>query len=216
MYRQEDKLYIVMEFKKGTQIEEVWDSIPEPAKSDVVAHLRVIMDDLRRILSPGIFGSVSHGPVPHKFFWTPVPYPQVNGPFEHEQDFSMAMAKRSQCAWEEEMSSTDGIWVSGWLARNLPTGLKGHPSVFTHGDFRRKNIPVENVAANDGIEGPQWRVTALLDWEDGGWYPSYWEYASSFMDFGMGEDWPEQLDSILEPFPLEAGLLKVVRQDLDY
>lgn len=216
MYRQDDKLYIVMEFKRGSQLEAVWSDIPDAAKSDVAAQLRMIMDDLRKIPSPGIFGSVLHGCVPHRFFWTPVPYPQINGPFEHEQDFSMAMAKRSQCAWDDEISTTNRSWVSGWLARNLPTALRGHHPVFTHGDFQRKNILVEKVAVKDGIESSQWRVTALLDWEDAGWYPSYWEYASCFVDFGMEEEWPEHLDDILEPFPLESGLLRVVRQDLDY
>lgn len=40
-------------------------------------------------------------------------------------------------------------------------------SVFTHGDVAPQNILVENG-----------RITAILDWEQSGWYPDYWEYAN--------------------------------------
>lgn len=216
MYRRGDKLYIVMGFERGAQLSEAWDTMSEPAKADVAAQLRAIMTDLRGIPSPGVFGSVARGPVPHRFFWSPVAYPEVNGPFDNERDFSMAMAKRSQCAWEDDGGGARS-WTSSWLARNLPSTLRGHPSVFTHCDFQQKNILVERRASEDHeTGGSEWRVTALLDWEDAGWYPSYWEYSSCFVDFGLEDDWPRHLDDILEPFPLEASLLKVVRQDLDF
>ena len=58
-------------------------------------------------------------------------------------------------------------------------------------------------------------MTAVVDWEDAGWYPSYWEYASAFVDFVWDDDWPEKFERIVEPCPLEAGLLRFVRQDID-
>ncbi|KUI71218.1 hypothetical protein VM1G_07101 [Cytospora mali] len=202
MYRREDKLYIVMKFERGAQLSESQGR-------------RIIMRDLRSMPSPGVFGSIAHGPVPHRFFWSPVAYPEINGPFDNEQDFSMAMAKRSQCAWHDDSDSARS-WTSNWLARNLPNALRGHPSVFTHCDLQQKNILVERCASEGETGGSEWRVTALLDWEDAGWYPSYWEYSSCFVDFGLEDDWPKHLDDILEPYPLEASLLKVVRQVLDY
>lgn len=215
MYREDDVLYLVMEFKRGKQLDDVWSTLSEAAKLGIATQLRGIMDDLRGISSPGTLGSVSKGPVPHRFFWSPEPYPAINGPFEREEDFSMAMAKRAQGAWDT--SNTTTKWTSEWLARHLPKVLNGHRCVFTHGDFQMKNILVEESPdGHDESDSPSWKVTALLDWEDAGWYPDYWEYSCCFIDFGMEDDWPEKLEKILDPWPLEASVLKLVRQELDY
>ncbi|KAI0532884.1 hypothetical protein GGR58DRAFT_517372 [Xylaria digitata] len=52
--------------------------------------------------------------------------------------------------------------------------------------------------------------------EDAGWYPSYWEYAACFVDFEWFDDWPEKIECIVDPYPLESAMLRLVRQDLDY
>jgi aminoglycoside phosphotransferase (APT) family kinase protein len=38
-------------------------------------------------------------------------------------------------------------------------------SVFTHGDIAPRNIMVDET----------YRITGILDWEEGGWYLDYWE-----------------------------------------
>ncbi|ROV93164.1 hypothetical protein VMCG_08749 [Cytospora schulzeri] len=115
------------------------------------------------------------------------------------------MALRSQIGRD---SDSPGFWLSTWLARNLPTALRGHRFVFAHGDLQRKTILVEEELAGEGQkEGePMLIVTVILDWEDGVlWYPSYWEYSSSFIGFCLEDDWPEKLGSILDLWPLEAS-----------
>jgi hypothetical protein len=76
-----------------------------------------------------------------------------------------------------------------------------------------KILPQETEG--DG-EKSQWRVSAVVDWEDAGWYPSYWEYVGSFVNFVWSDDWPEKFERIVDPCPLEAGLLRLVRQDLEF
>jgi hypothetical protein len=76
-----------------------------------------------------------------------------------------------------------------------------------------KILPQETEG--DG-ERSQWRVSAVVDWEDAGWYPSYWEYVGSFVNFVWSDDWPEKFERIVDPCPLEAGLLRLVRQDLEF
>jgi aminoglycoside phosphotransferase (APT) family kinase protein len=65
---------------------------------------------------------------------------------------------------------------------------------FTHGDLTLRNIMVS---------GPPGlcRVTAIIDWEQAGWYPEYWEFCK--MHFGVAGDhewdiydWPSK---VLEP-----------------
>jgi aminoglycoside phosphotransferase (APT) family kinase protein len=65
---------------------------------------------------------------------------------------------------------------------------------FTHGDLTLRNIMVSGDPGSC-------RVTAILDWEQAGWYPEYWEFCK--MHFGAAEkdewsidDWPS---NILEP-----------------
>jgi len=218
MYREGDRLFLIMEFKPGKQLSAVWDDLSEHDKLDITGQLRDIFTQMRRIPSPGVFSNVTGGPLRHRFFLSAEPTPQLNGPFQDERDFSMAMANRSRSNWE---SNGYKPWTSEFLERHLPTALAGHPSVFTHDDLQRKNVlvsqDVESAESGNPYESEgKWRVTAVIDWEDAEWYPSYWEYAAAFVDFVWNDDWPEKFERIVDPCPLEAGLLRFVRQDLDY
>ncbi|KAI0104087.1 phosphotransferase family protein [Hypoxylon sp. NC0597] len=105
---------------------------------------------------------------------------RITGPF-CEEDLNVALALRPQKNWE-------GNSQRGWI-------------VFTHADIQRKNIPVLEVP--ESHSGPRkLEVSAVVDWEDAGRYPSYWEYASCFR--------------IVDPYISEATMLRLVRQDLDY
>ena len=218
MYREGDMLFLIMEFKEGIQLSEVWKNMSEADKVNITGQLRDILTQIRSIPSPGIFAGVSGGPLRHRFFLSRTPEPDVNGPFHDEKNFGMAMAIRSKRLRDDHPEHR--AWVAEFFARHLPTALAGHSSVFTHADLQRKNILVFKVppasAEGSGGGGSPWRVSAIVDWEDAGWYPSYWEYAGSFASFAWEDDWPEKFERIVEPCPLEAGLLKFVRQDFDY
>ncbi|RWA08939.1 hypothetical protein EKO27_g6170 [Xylaria grammica] len=51
------------------------------------------------------------------------------------------------------------------LLEFLPHSSK---AVFTHGDIAPRNIMVNDSAS----------ITGLIDWENSGWYPEYWEFAN--------------------------------------
>ncbi|CAK7232493.1 hypothetical protein SEUCBS140593_008279 [Sporothrix eucalyptigena] len=54
-----------------------------------------------------------------------------------------------------------------------------HRIVLTHGDLAPRNVMVR-----DG------KIAALVDWEDAGWYPEWWEYAKLFQRMvSMEKDW---------------------------
>lgn len=210
MYREEHKLYIVMEFMPGKTLQDIWEHLSEKAKISILQQLRSIWDKMRALPSPGYFGSVTNGPLQHRFVW-PTPDPRITGPFAKEEDLDLALALRSQLNWE---SNDRRGWTSEFFARHLPLALKGHQIKFTHSDLQRKNILVEEIDGK-GHEEKRFRVSAVLDWEEAAWYPSYWEYAACFVDF-QWTDWPEKVEEILDPWPLESAMLKLVRQDLDY
>jgi hypothetical protein len=58
-------------------------------------------------------------------------------------------------------------------------------------------------------------VSGIVDWENAGWMPSYWEYASMFMAADWGSDWIIKFEQIVDAWPAEAALLMFVRRSFD-
>jgi hypothetical protein len=98
-------------------------------------------------------------------------------------------------------------WVGGTATRQKP-GPEGFerdiyrdfvpdmcPVYFTHGDFTLTNIIVSG--------GPgSWKVAGIIDWEQSGWYPEYWEYCKMLyaIDYEhefRAEGWQ---DTVMTPF----------------
>lgn len=57
---------------------------------------------------------------------------------------------------------------------------RGHNIVFTHADLNARNILVDQITHNDGSK--RWQVTGIVDWENSGYYPEYWEYTKSLFE----------------------------------
>lgn len=52
------------------------------------------------------------------------------------------------------------LYEKAALSHSIP-----HQIVFTHGDLNMRNILIEGG-----------RISAIVDWENAGWFPEYWEY----------------------------------------
>jgi thiamine kinase-like enzyme len=87
--------------------------------------------------------------------------------------------------------------------------------MFTHGDLYRENVLVREVVDSVTNE-EEYEVAALVDWEAAGWYPSYWEYAHIFPLLQWIGNWPAYVENILDPFPLEGAMMRVVFSDLEF
>lgn len=150
--------------------------------------------------------------MPYRYFFTKEKKPTINGPFQNERDFNLALAERSQQNWE--LNKRHG-WLSDFFARNLPLAPKGHDSVFTHSDLHQENIMVRETI-DPQSSAKHYVVSAIVDWETAGWYPAYWEYAAAFALLVWSDDWPESLEAIIDPWLLEAAMLRLVHQDLEF
>jgi len=212
MYRAEERLFLVMELMPGKDLESFWPHLSEDDKVSISQQLRSIWDRMRSLPSPGLYCNMTKGPLPFRFFLTLDKNPAINGPFTTAKDFALALALQSKRNWK--YNNRKG-WISEYFARNLPKVLKDNRSTFSHSDIHRKNILINEISAT-GDEERKFVVTAVLDWEAAGWYPMYWEYASTFVDMGWWDDWAEKLEIILDSWPSETGMLRMVRQDLDY
>lgn len=190
----------------------LWPSLSENDKSSLLGQLRSIFQDIRSLPSPGFYGSVAQGPVPHSYFFSRDKVPATTGPFENEENFSKAIDLRSSQNWIDRGGHG---WTSDFFTRHLPSILKGHRPTFTHGDLYRENILVKRVNnPTSAIE--EYQIAAIIDWETAGWYPSYWEYAYIFPLFQWVDDWPASVEDIIDPWPLEAALLRFVHEDLEF
>ncbi len=54
----------------------------------------------------------------------------------------------------------------------------------------------------------------IVDWEDAGWYPSYFEYFLCYTGFFWDDDWPQWVEICLDPFPLETAMLLPVYHEI--
>ncbi len=65
----------------------------------------------------------------------------------------------------------------------------GHEIVFTHGDLNMRNILVK-----DG------RISGIVDWENAGWYPEYWEYIKCRWGVRRNQRWLGIVSKVFESF----------------
>lgn len=77
-----------------------------------------------------------------------------------------------------------------------------HGSVFTHGDVRTENIMVKQDLRNNG----HYIVTGIIDWEDSGFYPAYYECTTLTRTLSLvdEDDWYLYLPGSISPskFPI--------------
>ena len=78
-------------------------------------------------------------------------------------------------------------------------GRKGHAIVFTHADLNMRNILVDQVILPDGRK--TWKVMGIVDWENSGFYPEYWDYTRSLYEgFRYTERGRDLMHTIFRPF----------------
>lgn len=143
--------YIRMNYIAGRPLDEVWDTYTIEQKSSICRQLRDIITTMRSIPhDTGLIGSCLGGLA----YDTRLYAQHSGGPFSDEATFN------SLFYFDLVHTASDGIRTA--LSKQLRTD---HRIVFSHGDIAQHNIMVK-----DG------QITALLDWENGGWYPEHWDY----------------------------------------
>lgn len=212
MYREDEVLYLVMQLIPGRNLLNLWDELSENEKVSICGQLREAFTHIRSIPSPGIFGDVIGGPLPHTLFGWRGRDPRIAGPFKTLEDFHLGIALHSQ---KQQALNDRYPWSSEWFARHLPRVIRDHPSTFTHSDLVKQNIMVQEQPGTDSQTDRQFKVTGIVDWEMAGWYPRYWEHAAFFADTLWDGDWEAKFETFIDPWPLEAALLRLVKLDIE-
>lgn len=201
--------FIVMDLSPGETLESLMPSLSKSERLEIALLIKEALAELRNIPDPGYLGGVRRSPITHDMFWTPEPAdPRVKGPFENEAAFNQGLLLRLDTV--PSMTPAFRKLISDLFTE----ALKGHKTVFTHGDLQPKNILVQR-REKMGAGGGQFKIT-LIDWEDAGWYPEYWEYCQAIVAAQFRSDWLEMVQEIMPTYGYEYAVMQVVFHVLYY
>ncbi len=190
------KSFIVMERINGKTLEETWHIFDEQQKKMIIAQLQRHIGQMRTVKSPGGYCSLDNKPLLNEIFWTHSR--DCSGPFSTEAELYDAIVRK--CLTSEALKQK-----AEYYRDVLPSVLRGHEPILTHGDIQRKNIILRTGSVADIV---------LLDWESAGWYPRYWEYAATVFAGWFTDDWFRWIPNFLKPFPNEYAWYAMLAQEV--
>ncbi|KAF4983413.1 hypothetical protein FZEAL_1142 [Fusarium zealandicum] len=174
--KQDDRVFIYMSLVPGETLRQAWSSLTANDKTSLQTKLRDIIGSLRRLTqTPEIIGSVNGGPLQDRFFRID----DEKGPLSTIKEFNdwiFAIATRQD--------PQPGKAIQGLDHPDMYRGmLPDHGNIyFTHGDLTLGNIMVSGSPGS-------YAITGIIDWEQAGWYPEYWEYCKLLLGVELGHEW---------------------------
>ncbi|PYH72624.1 phosphotransferase family protein [Aspergillus vadensis CBS 113365] len=160
-------IYIYMKYIKGKTLEQAWDT-------GICHELRIICDRLRQLEQDPedtFVGNIAQNPIYDRTF--SINHLHEAGPFptvRQFHDWFTFLPRR-------RMSDPYSVPIEPYRY-----GLPDHCAIkFTHGDLHRSNIIITS--------SPPHHVLAIIDWEQSGWLPAYWEVRKAQMSAWSGEEW---------------------------
>ncbi|WEW57591.1 hypothetical protein PRK78_003058 [Emydomyces testavorans] len=174
-----EHVYIYMEALTGRTLEEAWDMLGVDDRDDICQELKTSFDNLRRLEqcpNDRFIGSINR----MKFYDRAinVAYMHEAGPFpsvKHFHDWFSFLCRRRM---------PDPYCVNfDWLRVQLPDDDGDDAAIkFTHGDLHRSNVIVSTTP-------PRPRVVGIVDWEQSGWFPEYWEERKAIYTALASDEW---------------------------
>ncbi|KAF2434073.1 kinase-like protein [Tothia fuscella] len=181
---------IVMTFVEGKTLDEEWPTYTDVEKANITSELKSYIAEMRTLRSSQI-ASVDGTYCNDQFFSDEL---GSYGPFESESAFKAGLAAALR-------AKGDNSWTEMIIKfiQSLPDG----EVLLTHNDIAPRNILVKNA-----------KVVAILDWENSGFYPEYWEYVKAMYWPDWQSPWITEgvVDSILNPYITELALLLHARE----
>jgi hypothetical protein len=164
---------LLMEKVEGTPLEDVWNGFDDCTKNRICEGIWGIVDELQRIQKPPAYSKLyqcgADGSASKDVLIKDLHSPEA---FIVDDD-----ALRARIY--ERYIHFNGRLFEDKLPSMLP---RSNVSVFTHGDLTPRNIMID-----------QGCITGVIDWEDSGWFPDYWEYAN-MMKPSRDLDWMMWMD----------------------
>lgn len=163
--------HISMEYIQGQPLDKLWPDMSVDQKKHITRQLREIVEKMRSVAPPPNFIGACDGT---EIRDTRLYFTYHSPPCRDEEAFNEFLLS----ALHENVPPL----VRTALSRRLRTN---HRVVLSHCDLTPRNILVQ-----DG------EIKGLVDWEDSGWYPEYWEYVKFFQRTAE-KDWKQYAEDIL-------------------
>lgn len=187
------RLYIEMEFIRGTGLDTLWiqDRLSATEKAALLTELQGYVSQLRKIevseQSLVASSSLTSGIRDSRIG------PDAVGPISHD-DFHAVL--------RGNLPLQDTAQVFGEAV--APVHSKQYRSYFTHADLVPRNIIVRKG-----------RIAAIIDWGFSGWYPEYWEFTKAHYDALPRQDWHEGLREAIRPYDAELACERALWRQYD-
>jgi aminoglycoside phosphotransferase (APT) family kinase protein len=163
----------------GTTLDEAWPRLSANAKERAAAQTAALLQQLRPLHAPRI-QNVAGGPVYDAFLFAGNGS-EPHGPFASDDELWAAMEQALVAA------QVPAAVCRRLRARMPPAG----PYTLTHGAADTGNVLVDD----DG------NVTCILDWEDSGYFPVWYEFATTSIAFSKDDlDWKCRLRRYMESY----------------
>nr|POF06968.1 hypothetical protein CFP56_31592 [Quercus suber] len=177
--------FIYMQLIQGQTLREAWSSLSQTNREAICVQLSDVVRSLQRLTHdrPGLLiGSINGGSVQDRFFKLDF----EKGPFLDIQsfnDWTLAAATRH---------IPPPVDVDGLYRDLLPDSGNVY---FTHGDLTLGNIIISDTSGS-------WKIESIIDWEQAGWYPEYWEYCKLLYGVEYTHEWREEgwVDLVMKSF----------------
>lgn len=189
-YTHDSKGYIVMSRIRGTPLSDSLHSLSSSEYDSIAADMKTYLDQLRGLTiekfeKSSFIGSIGGGECKDKIFCSGS---DKRGPFTTESEMYSNICERlcDLRSWGNPKPDHSMHFIRRMYSEN-----SNHAIRFTHGDLSPGNIMIENG-----------HVVGILDWQEAGWYPEYWEYVNTMQGCAMSWDtpWPLQIEKFLQPY----------------
>ena len=188
VYNTREGVLVDLEVVQGRTLDVVWTTLSPQQRKKIVEDLGRFIDQLRKLAPPKHFlvGSTSFGASFDQRFGKK----GLIGPFYTLDQFH-AFIRRGHPASDFDSKSLHECHAKTYEVR------------FTHGDLCPQNILVDDHG----------RVTAVLDWENAGWYPEYWDYTQMHFRVPEGmEEWLAMMEKVMKRYDREVEAEECMRQ----
>ncbi|RGP60212.1 phosphotransferase family protein [Fusarium sporotrichioides] len=185
--------FLYMEYIDGATLEDRWVSLTSTEKEGICRELKTIITNISHLRqAPGdqFIGNINRGSLRDMVF-TGTNFPPV-GPLSLVTELHDCMSNMFKWPAKARHPNLDLADMIDPYRKLLPDDCPIH---FTHADLNPVNIMVSK-------DSPC-RLMAIIDWEQSGWYPAYWEFFKAEMTVKWDSEWrAEYLPKFLdEPDP---------------
>ncbi|KAJ7672547.1 kinase-like domain-containing protein [Mycena polygramma] len=171
--------FVYMEYLEGRTLRACLDTFSDKELRDVAAQLRPMVRCIRRLRQPRghtFIGSPTRGPITDQV-WDACQDPNGAGPFATVRAFNDSLTALANCL---PGYPDDDFFQSFRAALPDTAGI-----CFTHTDLHDANIIVSPTTS---------KVIGIIDWQESGWYPGYWEYVKASCMADPARCWHSYVD----------------------